>query len=83
MAYLMILTSLMSWRRVQPQGTLSKPFMSFSKFEQLCTTKHAQMLPNLVRMSNGLIIDLDQMAQVGEQDNLIKVPQNPLCQIKV
>ena len=43
-------------------------------------------LPNLSKCSqtwctcsNGLIIHLDQMAQVGEQVNLIKEPQNPSC----
>ena len=29
--------------------------------------------------SNGLIMHLDQVAQVGEQVNLINVPQNPSC----
>ena len=29
--------------------------------------------------SNGVIMHLDQMAQVGEQVNLIKVPQNHSC----
>ena len=43
-------------------------------------------LPNMSKCSqtwctcsNGLIMYLDQMAQVGENDILIKVPQNPLC----
>ena len=27
----------------------------------------------------GLMMHLDQMAQVGEEDILVKVPQNPLC----
>ena len=50
MTYLRILHSLMPWRTIYPHQTLSKPFLSFSKFEQLCTAKHVQMLSNLVHM---------------------------------
>ena len=52
------------------------PFWSLSNFT----------LPNIPKcsqtswtFSNVLIIHLDQVAQVGEQVNLIKVPQNPSC----
>ena len=50
MTFLTILTSIMSWRIVQPHEILSKPLLSLFKFEQLCTVKHVQMLSNLVHM---------------------------------
>ena len=50
MTCLMILTSLMSWRIVQPHEIPSKPFLSILKFEQLYIAKHVQMFSNLVHM---------------------------------
>ena len=52
------------------------PFWSLSNFTLPNMSKCSQ---TLWTCSNGLIINLDQMAQVGEQVNLIKVPQNPSC----
>ena len=51
-------------------------FWSLSNFTLSNISKCSQ---TLWTCSNGLIIHLDQMAQVGEQVNLIKVPQNPSC----
>src|SRR3954468_20176665 len=50
MTFLMILPSTMSWGKVKPHETLSKPLLSFFKFEQLCTVKHVQMLSNFVHI---------------------------------
>ena len=50
MTYLMILQSLIPWLSRKYHQTLSKPFLSFSKFEQLCTAKHVKMLSNLGHM---------------------------------
>ena len=52
------------------------PFWSLSNFTLPNMSKCSQ---TLWTCSNGLIIYLDQMAQVGEQVNLIKVPQNSFC----
>ena len=52
------------------------PFWSLSNFTLPNMSKCSK---TLWTCSNGLIIHIDQMAQVGEQVNLIKVPQNPFC----
>ena len=52
------------------------PFWSLSNFTLPDISKCSQ---TLWTFSNVLIIHLDQLAQVGEQVNLIKVPPNPLC----
>ena len=52
------------------------PFWSLSNFTLPNMSKCSQ---TLWTCSNGLIIQLDQLAQVGEQVNLIKVPQNSFC----
>ena len=52
------------------------PFWSLSNFTLTNISKCSQ---TLWTCSNVLIIHLGQVAQVGEQFNLIKVPQNPLC----
>ena len=51
------------------------PFWSLSNFTLPNMSKCSQ---TLWTCSNGIIIHLDQMAQVGENVILIKVPQNPL-----
>ena len=52
------------------------PFWSLSNFTLPNMSKCSQ---TLWTCSNGLIIHLDQMAQVGENVILLKVPQNPSC----
>ena len=52
------------------------PFWSLSNFTLTNISKRSQ---TLWTCSNVLIIHLDQVAQVREQVNLIKVPQNPSC----
>ena len=52
------------------------PFLSWSNFTLPNMSKCSQ---TLWTFSKFIIIHLDQMAQVGEQVNLIKVPQNPSC----
>ena len=52
------------------------PFWSLSNFTLPNMSKCSQ---TLWTCSNGLIIHPDQMAQVGENVILIKVPQNPSC----
>ena len=52
------------------------PFWSLSNFTLPNISKCSQTLWTLW---NVLIIHLYQVAQVGEQVNLIKVPQNPSC----
>ena len=52
------------------------PFWSLSNFTLPNMSKCSQ---TLWTCSNGIIIHLDQMAQVGESFILIKVPQNLSC----
>ena len=59
---------------ISPQNHFC-PFWSLSNFTLPNMSKCSQTLRTC---SNGLTIHLDQVAQVGEQVTLIKVPQNPL-----
>ena len=52
------------------------PFPSLNNFALPNMSKCSK---TLWTCSNGPIIHLDQMAQVGENVILIKVPENPLC----
>ena len=52
------------------------PFSSLNNFTLANLSRYSQ---DWYTCSNVLIIHLGQVAQVGEQVNLIKVPQNPLC----
>ena len=52
------------------------PFSSLNNFALPNMSKCSQ---TWCTCSNGVIMHLDQMAQVGENVILIKVPQNPFC----
>ena len=47
---MMTFKSFSSIQTVLVHQSAPKPSLSFSKFEQLCTAKHVQMLSNLVHM---------------------------------
>ena len=61
---------------MKPSQDYFCPFSSLNNFALSNMSKCSQ---TLWTWSTGLIIHLDQMAQVVEQVNLIKVPQNPSC----
>ena len=61
---------------IKPPQNHFCPFWSLSNFTLPNVPKCSQ---TLWTCSNVIIIHLDQMAQVGEQVNLMKGPQNPSC----
>ena len=61
---------------IKPPQNHFCPFWSLSNFTLPNMSKCSQ---TLWTCSNGLIIHLDEKAQVGENVILIKVPQNPSC----
>ena len=61
---------------IKPPQNHFCPFWSLSNSTLPNMSKCSQ---TLWTCSNGLIIHLDQMAQVGENVILLKVPQNPFC----
>src|SRR4051812_35918555 len=78
MTFLMILPNTMSWGIIEPHETLSKPLLSFFKLNSFALSNMSKCSQTWCTCSNGLIMHLDQMAQVGDKYILIKVPQNPL-----
>ena len=74
-----------SWQ-VSCQGEQYNPmkpsqnhFCPFSSLNNSALSNMSKCSQTWCTCSNGVIMNLDQMAQVGEHVILIKVPQNPLC----
>src|SRR3954465_8151657 len=54
-------------------------FCPFSSLNNFALSNMSKCSQTWCTCSNGVIMHLDQMAQVGENVILIKVPQSPLC----
>ena len=59
--------------------TSQNHFCPFSSLNNFTLSNLSKCYQTWSTSYNGLINHLEQVAQVGEQVNLIKVPQNPSC----
>ena len=62
-----------------PMKPSQNHFCPFSSLNIFALSNMSKCSQTWCTCSNGVIMHLDQMAQVGENVILIKVPQNPLC----
>ena len=62
-----------------PMKPTQNHFSPFTRMKNLALSNMSKYSQTWCTFSNGVIMHVDQMAQVGENVILIKVPQNPLC----
>ena len=79
MASLMILPVSCHGEQCGPTKPSQNHFCPFSSLNNFTLPNMPKCSKTWCTCSNGLIIHLYQMGQVGEKVILIKVPQNPLC----
>ena len=62
-----------------PMKPSQNHFCPFSSLNNFALSNMSKCSQTWFTSSNGVIMHLDKMAQVGENVILMKVPQNPLC----